>query len=96
MASAQGNDEREGSKRCISWGSELIPSGAMARTKVDELRQDHRGDRRQCPVCTPKAKGRVSMDRVWRWSLDNPGRGPLCRESEGPDQPKAPTGASVL
>ena len=44
-------------------------------TKVNELRQDHRGDRRQCPLCSP-SRERVSEDKVWAFSQANPGLSP--------------------
>lgn len=47
-------------------------------TKVQELRQDHRGDRRQCVLCTPPDRRKViTADELWRWSLAHPGERPL-------------------
>lgn len=47
-------------------------------TKVQEIRQDHRGDRRACPLCCPPDPRReVTMDRLWLWSLGHPGLRPL-------------------
>lgn len=38
-------------------------------TKVEELRQDHRGDRRQCVLCNPPDPTKVvTMDRLWAWT----------------------------
>lgn len=53
-------------------------------TKVPELRQDHRGDRRLCVLCNPPDRSKVvTMDRLWEWSRANPGlspfRSPLVR-----------------
>lgn len=47
-------------------------------TKVQELRQDHRGDRRQCVLCNPPDPAKaVTMDRLWSWSMANPGESPF-------------------
>ena len=53
-------------------------------TKVQELRQDHRGDRRQCPLCSPPDPSKVvTADRLWAWSLANPGKAPLRSDHDG-------------
>ncbi len=47
-------------------------------TKVAELRQDHRGDRRRCPTCAPPdPRKTVTMDRLWAWSVAHPGEAPF-------------------
>lgn len=46
-------------------------------TKVSELRQDHRGDRRQCPTCNPPGPDRITLDRLWAWSQAHPGELPF-------------------
>ena len=49
-------------------------------TKVAELRQDHRGDRRQCVLCNPPDPAKVvTMDRLWSWAMKNPGKDPFRR-----------------
>lgn len=40
-------------------------------TKVEELRQDHRGDRAQCVLCNPR-RDRVREDQVWAFVQANP------------------------
>jgi hypothetical protein len=44
-------------------------------TKVTELRQDHRGDRSQCPLCSP-SRDRVREDQVWAFVQAHPGTNP--------------------
>lgn len=47
-------------------------------TKVEELRQDHRGDRNQCPTCNPPDPAKkVTVDRLWAWSMKNPDEDPF-------------------
>lgn len=39
-------------------------------TKVAEIRQDHRGDRRGCPICSPPDRRKViGCDELWAHSL---------------------------
>lgn len=47
-------------------------------TKVAEIRQDHRGDRRACSICNPPdpRKG-VRADQLWAWSLAHPNERPF-------------------
>ncbi len=47
----------------------------VANTKVKELRQDERGDRRQCVLCSPRSD-RVREDQVWSFLQANPGVNP--------------------
>lgn len=44
-------------------------------TKVKELRQDERGDRRLCVLCSPHTD-RVREDRVWAFQQAHPGVNP--------------------
>lgn len=48
----------------------------MMPTKVKELDNRKDGDRNACPICNPNPK-RVTMDRLWHWSLRNPGKKPF-------------------
>lgn len=56
-------------------------------TKVAEIRQDHRGDRRQCPICNPRdSKSFIPADQLWQWSLRNSGMSPFkASSSNGQD-----------
>jgi len=44
-------------------------------TKVQELRQDHRGDRSQCVLCSPQ-HDRVREDQIWAFIQAHPGQDP--------------------
>lgn len=49
-------------------------------TKVAEIRQDHRGDRRACVLCTPPDPSKViTADQLWQWSMEHPGENPFRR-----------------
>lgn len=43
-------------------------------TKVEELRQDHRGERSQCVLCNPR-RDRVREDQVWAFIQAQPALG---------------------
>lgn len=45
-------------------------------TKVTELRQDERGDRRQCVLCSPRS-GVVREDQVWGFVQAHPTEPPF-------------------
>lgn len=48
----------------------------MSRSIAKELDNRKDGDRNACPICNPK-RDKISADRVWQWSLANPGKSPL-------------------
>lgn len=51
----------------------------MSRAKAKELNNRKEGDRNACPLCNPNPK-RVSMSRLWSWSLRNPGHKPFVSQ----------------
>ena len=44
----------------------------MGRTRVKEPPARRSGDRGACPLCNPRPD-RVSMDRLWAWSMEHSG-----------------------
>lgn len=48
----------------------------MSKTQAAELDNRKDGNRAACPICNPRPD-RVSMDRLWHWSLEHPGQPPF-------------------
>lgn len=49
----------------------------MPPSQAPELDNRKDGDRRQCAICAEGRKHSVSADKLWHWSLENPGIPPF-------------------
>ena len=54
----------------------------MGQARAKELPARRSGDRGACPLCNLRLD-RVPMDRLWAWSLENPGMSPFRATAAG-------------